>query len=124
MSWHLFFGNFQKIGHLLVGNCQSFAKGSRVQTMIKSFRHKGLKKLFTTGNAAGVNPQHKQKIKDQLEFLHSAECVEDMDLPGYDLHELKGRRVNEWSITVSKNWRIVFKFEDGDAYDVEVCDYH
>jgi len=92
--------------------------------MIKSFRHKGLKRFFTTGNAAGINPQHKQKIKDQLEFLHSAYHVEDMDLPGYNLHELKGNRAKEWSITLSQNWRIVFEFKEGDAYVVNYEDYH
>ena len=92
--------------------------------MIKSFRHKGLKKFFTACNAARINAQHKQKIKDQLEFLYSADCIDDMDLPGYDLHELKGKRAAEWSITVSKNWRIVFKFEEGDAYVVNYEDYH
>ena len=92
--------------------------------MIKSFRHKGLRKFFTTGNAAGINPQHKEKIKDQLEFLHSADCIEDMDIPGYNLHELTGDRAEQWSIKVSKNWRIVFEFEAGDAYGVNYEDYH
>jgi proteic killer suppression protein len=92
--------------------------------MIKNFRHKGLRAYFLTGNASGINSQHKQRIKDQLEFLHSADCVDDMDLPGYDLHELKGSRTQEWAIKVSKNWRIVFKFEEGDAYIVNYEDYH
>lgn len=97
---------------------------SCVKTMIKSFRHKGLRAYFLTGNASGINSKHKQKIKDQLEFLHSADCVDDMDIPGYDLHELKGSRTQEWSIKVSKNWRIVFRFEEGDAYIVNYEDYH
>ena len=92
--------------------------------MIKSFKHKDLKKFFLTGNTAGINTQHSQKLKDQLEFLHAAYSVEDMDLPGYNLHELKGTRQGEWAITVSKNWRIVFKFLDGDAYIVNYEDYH
>tara|TARA_B100000768_G_scaffold178230_1_gene193656 strand:- start:7718 stop:7996 length:279 start_codon:yes stop_codon:yes gene_type:complete len=92
--------------------------------MIKSFRHKGLNKYFLTGNASGINFQHKQKIKDQLEFLNSADRIDDMDIPGYNLHELKGSRAQEWSVTVSKNWRIVFKFEEGDAYVVNYEDYH
>lgn len=92
--------------------------------MIKSFRHKGLKKFFLTGNTTGINAQHEQKLKDQLEFLHSAYCIEDMDLPGYNLHELTGNRKDEWAITVSKNWRIVFKFIDGDAYIVNYENYH
>ena len=92
--------------------------------MIKSFKHKGLEKFFTNGSTAGIQTAHAAKIRDRLAFLHSAMSIEDMDIPGYRLHELKGNRKGHWSIAVSGNWRIVFKFVDGDAYIVNYEDYH
>lgn len=92
--------------------------------MIKSFKHKGLEKFFTTGDTSGIQAAHATKIRDRLAFLHSAIIIEDMDIPGYRLHELKGKLRGLWAIDVSKNWRIVFRFEDGDAYVVNYEDYH
>jgi proteic killer suppression protein len=92
--------------------------------MIKSFKHKGLEKFFTIGDASGIQVVHATKIRDRLTFLHSAITIEDMDIPGYRLHELKGKLKGFWAIDVSKNWRIVFRFEDGDAYVVNYEDYH
>jgi proteic killer suppression protein len=92
--------------------------------MIKSFKHKGLEKLFTKGVASGVQAAHVIKLVDQLTALHTAIVVEDVDLPGWRLHELKGKLKGHWSITVNRNWRIVFKFENGDAYVVNYEDYH
>lgn len=92
--------------------------------MIKSFKHKGLEKFFTTGDTAGIQAAHATKIRDRLAFLHAAMTIEDMDIPGYRLHELKGKLNDHWAIDVSKNWRIVFRFEDGDAYVVSYEDYH
>lgn len=92
--------------------------------MIKSFKHKGLKKFFESGSTAGIQTAHDTKILDRLTFLHTATCIEDMNLPGYRLHELKGKHAGHWAIDVSGNWRIVFKFEDGDAYAVTYEDYH
>lgn len=92
--------------------------------MIKSFKHKGLDKFFTTGDTSGIQAVHATKIRDRLAFLHSAITIEDMDIPGYRLHELKGKLKGLWAIDVSKNWRIVFRFEDGDAYVVSYEDYH
>ncbi len=68
--------------------------------------------------------QHKQKLRIRLTALHTATCIEDIDLPGYRLHQLKGRKKGLWAIDVSKNWRIVFKFQDGNAYVVNYEDYH
>ncbi|MHC5831443.1 MAG: type II toxin-antitoxin system RelE/ParE family toxin, partial [Nostoc sp.] len=65
-----------------------------------------------------------KKIRIRLEVIDSALIVEDIRLPGYDLHELKGDRKGTWSIKVSGNWRITFTFENGDAYDVNLEDYH
>lgn len=92
--------------------------------MIKSFKHKWLEKFFTNGNTAGIQAAHAIKISDRLAFLHAATNIDDIDKPGYRLHELKGRLKGHWSIDVSGNWRIVFKFEDGDAYVVNYEDYH
>ena len=92
--------------------------------MIKSFEHKGLQKFFETGSLKGIRPKHKQKLRIRLTALHTATCIEDMDLPGYRLHQLKGRKKGLWAIDVSKNWRIVFKFQDGNAYVVNYEDYH
>lgn len=92
--------------------------------MIKNFKHKGLQKLFTQGSTAGVKAEHATRINDRLAFLHAAKKIEDMDKPGYRLHALKGNRESLWAINVSGNWRIVFKFEEGDAYIVNYEDYH
>jgi len=92
--------------------------------MIKSFKHKGLEKFFTAGDTSGIQTAHATKIRDRLAFLHSAIAIEDMDIPGYRHHELKGKLKGLWAIDVSKNWRIVFRFEDGDAYVVNYEDYH
>ena len=92
--------------------------------MIKSFKHKGLEKFFTKGNVAGIQTAHATKISDRLAFLHAAKNIEDMNKPGYRLHELKGKLKGHWAINVSGNWRIIFKFEKGDAYIVNYKDYH
>ena len=92
--------------------------------MIKSFEHKGLQKFFETGSLKGIIPQHKQKLRIRLTALDTATCIEDMDLPGFRLHQLKGRKKGLWAIDVSQNWRIVFKFQDGNAYVVNYEDYH
>lgn len=92
--------------------------------MIKSFKHKGIEKLFTKGIKSGVQADHVVKLIDQLTALHTAMTIEDMDIPGWRLHELKGNLKSHWSITVNKNWRIVFRFENGDAYVVNYEDYH
>ena len=92
--------------------------------MIKSFQHKGLEKFFTKGSLAGIQAVHATKIQDRLAFVHAASVVEDVDKPGYRLHALKGKLKGHWAVNVSGNWRIVFKFEDGNAYIVNYEDYH
>jgi len=92
--------------------------------MIKSFKHKGLRKFFEAGSVAGVRPTHRQKLRMRLTALDTAARIEDMDLPGFRLHPLKGDRQGQWAIDVSKNWRITFEFIDGDAYIVNYEDYH
>lgn len=92
---------------------------------IQSFRHKGLKKLFEDDNARGVLSQQVDKIRDMLAAIDAADEVEEIGLfPGWRLHPLKGDYEGFYSITVTGNWRIVFRFEDGDADDLDLIDYH
>jgi len=92
--------------------------------MIKSFKHKGFERFFVKGTTSEIQSAHATRISDRLAFLHAAQCIEDMDKPGYRLHELKGNMKGHWTINVSGNWRIVFRFENGDAYVVNYEDYH
>jgi len=92
--------------------------------MIKSFKHKGLKGFFTTGSVAGINPAHADKLEERLQALHTATTIDDMDLPGWRLHPLKGNLAGTWAVDVSGNWRVTFKFKDGHAYVANYEDYH
>lgn len=92
--------------------------------MIGSFKHKGLRQLFDSDNPRGVNPEHTRKIKQILAVMHAAEKIADLDLATFRLHPLKGDLAGFWSITVRANWRIIFKFESGHAFDVDLIDYH
>jgi proteic killer suppression protein len=92
--------------------------------MIKNFRHKGLKQLFESGSHKGIEPSLKARLIIQLDALDAARDVRDMNLPGFDLHELKGKRKGVWSVTVRANWRLTFSFKSGDAFDVDLEDYH
>ena len=92
--------------------------------MIKSFKHKGLRTFFETGSVAGIQPGHKKKLRIRLTALDTATCIEDMSTPGWRLHPLKGDCAGLWAIDVSKNWRIVFKFANGNAFIVDYEDYH
>lgn len=92
--------------------------------MIKSFKHKGLHKFFTTGSTAGIKPQHAPRLEERLQALHTATVIDDMDLPGWRLHVLKGDKPRLWAVSVSGNWRVVFEFRDGHAYVVNYEDYH
>ena len=92
--------------------------------MIKSFKHKGLEQFILKGKVKGVQPKHAKKLRLQLIALDTAICIEDLDLPGYRLHPLKGSRKGFWSITVNGNWRITFEFQDGNVYIVNYEDYH
>jgi len=83
-----------------------------------------LQKFFELGSLAGIKPGHKQKIRMRLTALDTAICIEDMDIPGFRLHQLKGGKKGLWAIDVNKNWRIIFKFEGGNAYVVDYEDYH
>lgn len=92
--------------------------------MIKSFRHKGLQKFFSDGTKKGIQPKHAEKLADILDLLDAASEIRDMNFPGSDLHSLRGDLRDFWSVKVSGNWRIIFRFEKGDVFDVDYVDYH
>jgi proteic killer suppression protein len=92
--------------------------------MIKSFKHKGLRQFFEDGNTAGIQPKHTKKLRMQLAAIDTAQAIDDVDLPGFDLHPLKGERAGTWSISVNGSWRVTFEFQDGNAYILNYEDYH
>ncbi|ADE12422.1 type II toxin-antitoxin system RelE/ParE family toxin [Sideroxydans lithotrophicus] len=92
--------------------------------MIKSFKHKGLERLFIKGTASGVQADYATRITLMLDAIDVADQVNELDLPGFRLHRLKGVKRNLWSVRVSANWRITFEFENGDAYILDLEDYH
>ena len=92
--------------------------------MIRRFRHRALKRLYETDDPRGLNPEHVERIRRVLARLDRASQPEHMDLPGWRLHPLKGDLAGFWSVTIRANWRIIFRFEDGDVTDVDYLDYH
>jgi proteic killer suppression protein len=92
--------------------------------LIRSIRHKGLKRLHEEDDARGVMAEHVVKLRDVLARLDAARTVADMDMPGLRLHPLKGRELRLWAVTVRANWRVIFRFADSDAFDVDYVDYH
>lgn len=92
--------------------------------MIMSFQHKGLRKLFETGSTAGVQPAHAKRLRIQLAVLNTAMTIDDINVPGFRLHSLKGDMRDRWSIMVNGNWRLTFEFRDGNAYVLNYEDYH
>ena len=92
--------------------------------MIKSFRHKGLKDFFETGSKRGISPGLAARIARRLDVLNAAQQPADIDVHGFDLHKLKGDRQEEWSISVSGNWRMTFRFAKGEVFDLSLEDYH
>ncbi|MDT8399957.1 MAG: type II toxin-antitoxin system RelE/ParE family toxin [Pseudomonadales bacterium] len=92
--------------------------------MIKSFQHKGLRLYYETGSTRGIQSKHAEKIRMQLAALDTATEIDDLDIPGYKLHPLKGDRKGTWAISVSGNWRLTFEFVDGNVYLLNYEDYH
>lgn len=92
--------------------------------MIKSFKHKGLEKFFYENNQRGINTAYAPKLSRILDRLDASSSSVDMNLPGYNLHELKGRERGTWSVWISGNWRITFRFDGANAVDVDYRDYH
>ena len=92
--------------------------------MIQNFKHKGLEKFFLKGTKAGIQSSHENRIRLILGRLHAAASSRDMDLPDLYLHQLKGKSRGRWSVRVSGNWRVTFRFDGPDAIDVDYEDYH
>ena len=92
--------------------------------MIREFNHKGLARFFQKGDKSGIPPEFADKLERMLDRLDAAIRPEDMNLPGYRLHELKGQRAGTYAVRVTGNWRLTFRFEDGDAVAVNLEDYH
>jgi proteic killer suppression protein len=92
--------------------------------VIRKIRHKGLKRLFEQDDPSGVNPEHVGKLRDILATLHAAPTVAHMDLAAFRLHPLKGQMKGFWAVTVRANWRVIFRFAEGHAEDVDYVDYH
>jgi proteic killer suppression protein len=92
--------------------------------MIESLKHKGLRQLFEEDNAKGVSAEHVRKLRQILGVPHAAETIEALRLPTFGLHPLKGDLKGFWAVTVRANWRVIFRFENGNASDVDLVDYH
>ncbi len=92
--------------------------------MIKSFKHKGLEDFFTTGSLKGIQAIHSKRLSFILNYLDEAETIDDINLPSFKLHKLKGDMKNLWSVTVQANWRVTFEFKSGNVYIVDYQDYH
>jgi proteic killer suppression protein len=92
--------------------------------VIRSFKHAGLEKFFTTGSKAGIQPAHSRKLRQQLTTLDDADRPSKMNLPGWQLHSLQGDLAGHWSVRVNGNWRMTFRFEGEDAILVDYRDYH
>jgi proteic killer suppression protein len=92
--------------------------------MIRSFKHEGLEKFFVSGSKAGIQPAHAQKLSILLTALHAAKRIENMDVPSWVLHALKGDLTGHWSVRVNGNWRMTFRLDEGDAEVVDYQDYH
>jgi proteic killer suppression protein len=92
--------------------------------VIKSFRHKGIERVFLTGSRAGIQAEHAARLARQLQRLDVARRPQDMNVPGWKLHALKGALAGQWSVSVSGNWRLTFSFDGEDAVLVDYQDYH
>jgi toxin HigB-1 len=92
--------------------------------VVKTFRHAGLKRYFTTGNSKGIPPEMLDRIRRRLNVLDRARELRDVNLPGFDFHPLKGDRKGEFAIAVTGNYRMTFRFEGADVFDVDLEDYH
>ncbi len=95
----------------------------KLEIVIRSFRHRGLRRLWE-GDGSRVSPALRDRLENVLAVLDAAGAAQDLGLPGYRLHALKGDMKGLWSVTVSGNWRITFRIEDGNVFDVDLTDYH
>jgi proteic killer suppression protein len=92
--------------------------------VIRHFRHRGLRRLFERGDRSQIRSDLVNKVERVLARLDASIEPEDMEVPGFGLHAMTGDLKGFWSVVISRNWRVIFRFEDGDAYDVDFVDYH
>jgi toxin HigB-1 len=92
--------------------------------MWEGFRHRGLKRLYEHNDRSGIGSTMLRRVEEILSILDAAEAISDLDIPGYRLHPLTGPLKGYWSVRVTGNWRLVFRFKDGAAWDVDLVDYH
>jgi len=92
--------------------------------VIRSLKHRGLKRLYEKGDRSLIRPDLVETVDRILTVLDAASTPGELDLPGYRLHPLKGALKGYWAVTVRANWQIIFRFENGDAHDVQLVDYH
>jgi toxin HigB-1 len=92
--------------------------------MIRNFRHRGLERLFVRGDRSKIRPDLVAKVERVLARLNVSTEAGDMDAPGFGLHAMSGDYKGYWSVVISRNWRVVFRFENGDTFDVDFVDYH
>ncbi len=92
--------------------------------MITTIRHRGLRRLYERGDKSGLRTDIADKAERFLTFLDQAERIDEVDLPGYSLHRLTGNLRGFWSVSVSRNHRLIFRFDDGLASDLDLVDYH
>ncbi|MDR3390505.1 MAG: type II toxin-antitoxin system RelE/ParE family toxin [Sulfuriferula sp.] len=92
--------------------------------MIKSFRHAGLKSFFETGSKAGIQPEQAPRLNRILGVLDASSVIEQVNMPGFKLHKLTGKLGSYWAVTVSGNWRVIFRFDKGEAELLDYLDYH
>jgi len=102
----------------------SYSDAIHLKPMIKSFRHGGIERFFRKGSKAGIQPKHAEKLRRQLFALDNAKLPQDMNAPGWRLHQLRGELSGHWSVDVSGNWRLTFAFDGNDAILVDYQDYH
>jgi toxin HigB-1 len=100
------------------------AQQATITTVISSFKHKGLQQFYATGSTAGIRSEHQKRLRLQLTALDTSHTLDDMNIPGFRPHPLKGNRKGYWAIAVSGNWRLVFRFANGNVYDLNYEDYH
>ena len=106
--------------HCALGNCRATHYN---YIMIRSFKSKPLQELFEKGDTAGLNPQWKKKLNLHLSLLNATDAIEDLLLPG--LHPLTGNRQGDWATKITGNYRLTWRWdEEGDAWDVDIEDYH
>jgi len=92
--------------------------------MIRTFASRSLRRFAERGEERRIHPEHREVVRDILVRLNASATPDDMDLPGFRLHRLRGKYDGFWAVTVRANWRVIFRFEDGHAVDVDYLDYH